>query len=145
MSGMQLLDVNILLYAFRADAPDHTQYRDWYATLLNSPSAFGYCDVVATGFLRIASHPRIYSPPSTLDKAFAFVNQMRTAPNAVLVEPSTRHWGIFEGLCQQVMVKSKDITDVYLAALAIESGCEFITADKGFSRFPNLRWRHPLS
>ena len=34
--------------------------------------------------------------------------------------------------------------DAYLAALAIESGSEWITTDRDYTRFPNLRWRHPL-
>jgi len=35
--------------------------------------------------------------------------------------------------------------DAYHAALAIEHGCEFITADADFARFPGLRQRHPLA
>jgi uncharacterized protein len=35
--------------------------------------------------------------------------------------------------------------DAYLAALAIEHGCEVITADRDFRGFPGLRWRHPLN
>lgn len=37
------------------------------------------------------------------------------------------------------------VADAYLAALAIESGSEWITTDRDFSRFPGLHWRHPLS
>ena len=39
----------------------------------------------------------------------------------------------------------KLIPDAYLAALALEHGCEFISTDKDFRRFPGLRWRHPLN
>jgi hypothetical protein len=35
------------------------------------------------------------------------------------------------------------VPDAYLAALAIESGCEWINTDRDFSRFPDLRWRVP--
>ena len=34
--------------------------------------------------------------------------------------------------------------DAFLAALAIERGCEWITTDRDFARFRGLRWRHPL-
>jgi hypothetical protein len=36
------------------------------------------------------------------------------------------------------------VPDAYLAAMAIESGCEWITTDRDYSRFKGLRWRHPL-
>ena len=38
-----------------------------------------------------------------------------------------------------------DDTDAFLAALAIESGSEWITTDRDYARFPGLRWRHPLA
>ncbi|MCY3786131.1 MAG: PIN domain-containing protein, partial [bacterium] len=48
-------------------------------------------------------------------------------------------------LCRQVQSKGNLVQDAYLAALAIESGSEWITTDRDFSRFPGLRWRHPLA
>jgi len=37
------------------------------------------------------------------------------------------------------------VADAYLAAVAIERGCELVTTDSDFARFKGLRWRHPLS
>ena len=51
----------------------------------------------------------------------------------------------FSRLCLEVGAKGNLVADAYLAALAIESGSEWITSDRGFSRFPGLRWRHPLA
>jgi len=53
-------------------------------------------------------------------------------------------WTIFSGLCRTVSVKGGLVTDAYFAALAIESGSEWITTDPDYSRFPGLRWRHPI-
>ncbi len=58
--------------------------------------------------------------------------------------PGPRHWEIFVRLCRAVRVKGNLVQDAYLAALAIESGSEWITTDRDYSRFPGLRWRHPL-
>jgi ABC-type lipoprotein export system ATPase subunit len=33
----------------------------------------------------------------------------------------------------------------WYAALAIESGCEWITLDRNYARFPRLRWRAPTA
>jgi predicted peptidase len=43
------------------------------------------------------------------------------------------------------LVKGPLVTDAYVAALAIEHGCELVTTDSEFARFPGLRWRHPLA
>ncbi|MEK7270556.1 MAG: PIN domain-containing protein, partial [Planctomycetota bacterium] len=65
-------------------------------------------------------------------------------PNCVLLSPGKRHWDIFSGLCRKAGAKGNLIADAYLAALAIETGSEWITTDRDFARFPGLKWRHPL-
>lgn len=60
------------------------------------------------------------------------------------INPGPRHWGIFERLCEATRAKGNLIADAYLAALAIESGSEWVTTDRDYSRFPGLKWRHPL-
>jgi len=141
---MILTDVNVLVYAHREDAPGHLAYRDWLEELINSDQAYGYSDLVLSGFLRIVTHPRLFNPPSDLASGFAFVQILRIQPNAVPISPGPRHWDIFQNLCQSAGVKGNLISDAYLAALAIESGSEWITTDRDYSRFPGLRWRHPL-
>ena len=141
---MILPDVNVLVYAHRADTPNHAAYRDWLEEVINGNQAYGMADIVLSGFLRIVTHPRIFDPPSELAVAFAFADQIRNQPHCVSVIPGPRHWNIFADLCEQVGVKGNLIPDAYLAALAIESGSEWITTDRDFSRFPDLNWRHPL-
>ncbi len=70
---------------------------------------------------------------------------LRAQPNCVLVAPSSRHWGIFSRLCREGGARGTLVPDAYLAAMAIESGCEWITTDRDYSRFTGLRWRHPLA
>lgn len=141
---MILPDVNVLVYAHRADAPNHAAYRRWLEEVINSDRAYGLSDVVLSGFLRIVTHPRIFAPPSDVVTALGFANQLRNQPNCVLISPGARHWAIFTNLCEQANVKGNLIPDAFLAALAIESGSEWITTDRDFSRFPDLKWRHPF-
>jgi len=142
---MILTDVNVLVYAHREDAPQHPQYRRWLEALIQGDQAYGVADLVLSGFLRVVTHPRVFNPPSPLTAAFAFAQQLRTQPNAVVVAPGARHWEIFAGLCRVAGVKGNLIPDAYLAALAIESGSEWVTTDRDYSRFPGLRWRLPLT
>jgi toxin-antitoxin system PIN domain toxin len=139
-----LLDVNVLVYAHREDTPDHTAYRGWLESVINSDRAYAMADLVLSGFLRVVTHPRIFDRPSGLDQALEFIAQVRNQPNCVLVQPGPRHWAIFVQLCRIANVKGNLVPDAYLAALAIESGSEWVTTDRDFSRFPQLSWRHPL-
>ena len=100
---MLLIDVNVLVYAYRQGAPEHKSYLQWLEGCINSDQPFGLAELVLSGFLRIATR-----------------------------------------LCRAANAKGNLIPDAYLAALAIESGTEWITADRDFSRFPGLQWRHPL-
>lgn len=141
---MMLIDVNVLVYAHREDAPDHPAYLDWLDSVVNGDRAYGVADLVLSGFLRVVTHPRVFNPPSSLSAALEFATQLRSQPQSVLVSPGSRHWDIFTRLCRAVGAKGNLIPDAYLAALVIESGSEWITTDRDYSRFPGLRWRHPL-
>jgi uncharacterized protein len=141
---MVLTDVNVLVYAYREDAPGHPEYRDWLQSMVSSDQAYGTADVVLSGFLRVVTHPRVFTPPSPVEHALGFVDLLRGQPNRVPVSPGPRHWGIFSRLCREAGVKGNLVPDAYLAALAIESGSEWVTTDRDYARFHGLRWRHPL-
>ena len=142
---MRLVDVNVLVYAFREDSPGHARYREWLRELLESDEAYAVSDQVLSGFLRIVTHPKIFRPPAPLDMALRFAAAIRQRPNAVQVTPGPRHWEIFTRLCREASAKGNLIADAWLAALAIESGSEFITTDRDYARFSGLRWSHPLA
>jgi len=103
----------------------------------------GIADPVVSGFLRVVTHPRIFLTPTPLDAAIAFVEALRAEPHAVVLAPGRRHWDIFTRLCREAGARGNLVPDAYLAALAIEHGAEFVTADRHFARFPGLRLRHP--
>jgi len=84
------------------------------------------------------------STPTPMPEALRFVEALRRAPNAIPVTPGPRHFEIFAGLCRLRGLCGNLVPDAFLAALAIESGSEWVTADKGFARYPGLRWRHPF-
>ncbi|MCB1044229.1 MAG: type II toxin-antitoxin system VapC family toxin [Acidobacteria bacterium] len=141
---MRLLDVNVLVYAHREDVPQHHEFLDWLELLANGDEPFAIADLVLSGFLRIVTHPKVFDPPSPLEKALAFVEDLRGRPNYVSLSPGDRHWEIFTNLCRTTSAKGNLIPDAYLAALAIETGCEWISSDGDYGRFPGLRWSRPL-
>ena len=141
---MDLIDVNVLVYAHREDAPNHAAYHEWLVDLMEGDRAYSVADIVLSGFLRVVTHPRIFDPPSPMASALEFAAQVRGQPNAVQVAPGNRHWPIFVRLCETAGVRGNLVPDAYLAALAIESGSEWVTTDRDYSRFQGLKWRHPL-
>ena len=92
---MDQIDVDVLVYAHREDAPDHDAHRQWLEDVINSDQAYGVSDQVLAGFLRVVTHPSIFDPPSSLEKALDFTVEIRDRPNAVMIQPGPRHWEIF--------------------------------------------------
>jgi uncharacterized protein len=140
-----IADVNVLVYAYRAEAVRHESYRRWLETVANGDESFALSGVVLSGFVRVVTHPRIFRPASPIDDALGFAEDLLDQPNCIMIHPGPRHWGLFTRLCRESGARGNLVPDAYLAALAIEAGCELITTDRDFARFKGLRWRHPLA
>ena len=142
---MLLPDVNVLIYAHVEDSnPDHPAYAAWVTRLATGPEPFALSVLVLAGFVRIVTNPQIFDPPSTTGTAFAFVSSLVERPTARIVGPGPDHLTIFEDLCRDSAATGKLVADAQHAAVAIEHGCTIVSTDADFSRFPGLRWRHPL-
>src|SRR5262245_40836755 len=114
---MILIDVNVLVYAFRQDAPAHDAYREWLEAAIGSDQPYGVAEFVLAGFLRVVTHPKVFNQPSTLDIAMRFLEELRGQPNCVTIAPGSRHWEIFTRLCHTAHAKGNLVPDAYLAAL----------------------------
>lgn len=141
---MNLFDVNVLVYAFRRDSERHSEYRAWLLDVLAAQGAFGISERVLAAVVRITTHPKIFEQPSTLDEVFEFTAALRAHPGCRRITPSAGHWERYESLCRQVKARGNLSSDAWLAALALDSGCTWVTTDRDFARFPGLVWRHPL-
>lgn len=137
-------DVSVLVYAARDDAPRHTAFRDWLESSLAAPEPVGVSELVLSGVVRVLTNHCVFDPPMTLGDALTYVEAIRGHPRVVTLRPGVRHWELFTDLCRRGAVRGNLVADAYHAALAIESGAEWITTDRDFARFPGLRWRHPL-
>lgn len=138
---MILPDVNVLIYAFRKDARDHQRYRDWVRSVVNGEAAYGMSPQVLGSLVRIVTHPRIFVRPSGLSETLSFCRALMQPEHCQIVRPGARHWPIFAGLCERVEASGNLVQDAWFAALAIEHGCEWVTSDRDYARFPGLAWR----
>ena len=141
---MILPDVNVLVYAFRADSDRHSEYKAWLESQISGSAAYGIASQVLASVARICRHPHIFAKPSARQEVFAFCRVLLEQPNATVIVPGERHWSIFEGLCEEAKAAGNLVRDAWFAALAIESGCEWITSDRDYARFRGLKWRPPL-
>lgn len=140
---MILPDVNVLIYTFRKDAPQHGICRSWLEAVITADARFGVSPQTLAALVRIATNPRAYKNPSGIEETFGFCEDLLRQPHCTVVEPGERHWQIFSRLCVETDTRGARVADAWFAALAIESGCEWITFDRDYARFPGLKWRVP--
>lgn len=136
---MILPDVNPLVYALRADTPQHAMCREWLKGVVESDTPFGLSTLTLGALVRITTNRKSYPAVSSLEDALGFCDDLLKQPHCRLIEPGDHHWAIFQRLCVETNTRGPDVTDAWYAALAIEWGCEWVTFDRDFLKFPGLK------
>jgi uncharacterized protein len=139
-----LLDANILLYAFRKELPQHARARAWLLQSLTGRETVGVPTLSETAFLRLATKRLGPLEAATWDAAWDFISRLLEHRPAQRVTPGTNHPEIFDRLARRYGLHGDATIDGWLAALAIERGATFVSADGGFERFKEMRWLNPL-
>ncbi|CPR02240.1 toxin [Mycobacterium bohemicum DSM 44277] len=140
---MLCVDVNVLVYAHRADLPEHSSYRRLLERLANDDEPLGLPDLVLGGFVRVITNRRVFTEPTNSDEAWQAVDALLEAPSAMRLRPGQRHWTLFRQLASDIDARGNDIAVAYLAAYSLENNATWLSADRGFARFRRLRWTHP--
>jgi len=140
---MILPDVNVLAYAYRSEVSHHALCRSWLRAVILGNERFGLSPMVLAAVVRVTTDHRIYKEPSSLEDALGFCDDLLGQPHCQVVEPGERHWEIFRRLSLETDTRGRRVTDTWYAALAIEWGCEWITLDRDYARFPGLKWSLP--
>ncbi len=140
---MLLPDVNLLIYAHRAETPQHEAALAWFEDLLERDVRLGLSSLAAVAFVRVVTG-NIFPTPSTMHEATEFVDELAGAPTCSWVSPGLEHWSLVSRLCLVTRSRGALVADAQHAAVAIENGCTLISADSDFHRFEplGLRWRH---
>lgn len=142
---MILVDANILLYAEDQLNERHAAACTWWDAQLSGSLPVCLCWTVLGAFIRISTNPRVFEHPLSLDQALFRVQSWMDQPCTRIVHPTQRHWILFRKMLIEGQAVANLVTDAHLAALAVEHGCELISTDSDFSRFPEVRWRNPLT
>lgn len=140
---MILLDVNVVLAAFRSDHPHHERARAFLDDLTAGTTTFCVPMTVWHSFLRLATNRRIFEVPTPPDAALAFVDAVRAQPGHRMCEPGSAHLDILEHLVGDFDATADLVPDAVLAAIAIEHAASVASFDRDFARFADLDWTLP--
>jgi toxin-antitoxin system PIN domain toxin len=142
---MKIIDVNILLYAVNPHAPEHGRIRLWWEAAIDSGEPLGFAWIVIVGFLRLATHPRVFPHPLTVSEALGQIQEWLDLPAAAIVQEPEDYWPILSDLVTTVGTAGNLTTDAHLAALAIAHRATLASCDADFLRFRQVRWENPLA
>jgi len=142
---MIVVDANLLLYAEDQQSPHHEKAVAWWDAQLSGASPVCLCWTVLGAFVRIATNPRVFEHPLSLDQALSRVQSWLDQPCTRVVHATDRHWVVFRQMLEGGQAVANLVTDAHLAALASEHGCVLMSTDADFSRFPGLTWKNPLN
>jgi len=141
---MNIIDLNILIYAVNENSPRHEKARTWLETQMNGTESIGLPWIVILGFLRIMTNGRIFPHPLTESQAVEIIDSWLSNPLVHIPSPKPTHWNLLKELVSECGTAGNLTSDVHLAAIAIEHAAKLYTLDADFSRFKGLRLQKPF-
>jgi toxin-antitoxin system PIN domain toxin len=140
-----LPDINVLLYAYNQRSPFHERAARWWAEVLSGDEAVGLASVTAFGFLRLSTQAHIFDQPLEADEAVHELRLWLERPVVRWLEADRRVADRAFSLISATGTAGNLVTDVQLAALALEHGAVVYTADADFTRLAGVRWQNPCA
>jgi toxin-antitoxin system PIN domain toxin len=137
------VDTNVLVHAHRGESPWHAAATRALEQVSVSRWAIPWPCVHE--FMAIATHPRVFQPPSAIDDALLAVESWLAVPTLALLGETESHWSTLAGAVREGAITGPRMHDARIAALCMQHAVtELWTADRDFSRFPRLKTRNPL-
>jgi hypothetical protein len=141
---VKVLDLNVLVYATDAASAHHPTAKPWLDAAISSSETIGIPTLVAVGYLRITTNPRVMNAPLDADRAMQILSGWFSRPNVTSPAPTDRHYALMSQILAKVGTAGNLVTDAHLAALSIEHGAELCSYDHDFGRFAGVVWVNPL-
>jgi len=142
----QTVDVNVLLYATNRDAPEHRRARALVDHLAAGPELVVLLWPALMGFLRIATHPRIFESPLTPDEAVTNVEALLALPHVRAVGEDDGFWPLYRRVVEPAPVRGNLVPDAHLVALMLAHGVSSIwSRDRDLRKFDGITVRDPFA
>jgi hypothetical protein len=139
-----LVDSNLLIYAHDSGSPRFEAARKWLGEVLGGKEEIRFALVSLLSFVRIITNPVLFAQSMTPQEAIEIVTALIGRPGVEIAQPTDRHWEVLDRLTRSGRARGSLVMDAHLAALAIEHGATLCSTDRGFARFPKLRFTDPL-
>jgi toxin-antitoxin system PIN domain toxin len=141
-----VVDTNVLLYAANQYAPGHEPCKRLLSGWGNQAEPWYVSWGILYEFLRVSTHPRVFSKPLSLSDAWAFLDAALASPAAEVLQETPRHEALLKELAAEIPgIVGNLVFDAHTAILMREHGIKRIyTHDRDFRRFPFLEVIDPL-
>jgi toxin-antitoxin system PIN domain toxin len=136
---MLVPDVNVFMNLMNEASEHHAAALAWTTAAANMDEPVGVPELVLSSVIRISTGAKMGDTRRTPEEAFRFCAALSEMPAYVRLVPGARHWATFRGCVLGAGISGPAVSDAYLAAFAIENDATFVTFDRGFTRFPQLR------
>lgn len=127
--------MNVLVAASRSDHPHHKPALQWLERTLVACEAGGSLELlpmIAAGFLRLVTHPKVFAQPTPAAAAIAFLDTILAMPGVEMPDLG-REWPALRQMVQDGHLQGNDIPDAWIAAAVRASGSHLVSFDRGFA------------
>lgn len=143
---MIAVDTNLLVYAHRADSEWYEPAASCLRELAEGKAPWAIPWPCVHELIAIATHPRIYDPPTPLSAVLDQVDAWLESPSLTLLSEGQGHWPELRTLITKGRIVGGMVHDARIAALCLTHGVrELWSADRDFGRFPALTVVNPLA
>src|SRR5438093_8384816 len=98
---MKIVDLNVPLYAVNQDSAHHAKLRKWWESALGADEPIALVWVVLLGFLRLATNPKVFPKPLTVEQAIVKVDRWLAHPNVRVIHETDEQWRVLQDLLRQ--------------------------------------------
>ena len=142
---MIAVDTNILVAFQRLEYPEHARAVEVVTRLAEGQAPWALPWPCLHEFLAVVTHPRIFKTPTPLSHALTAASALLESPRLRVLAEGPSHWATLSRLVVAGRITGPTVHDARIAALCLAHGVtELWTADRDFSRFPELKTRNPL-
>ncbi|HEX4602224.1 MAG TPA: TA system VapC family ribonuclease toxin [Gemmatimonadales bacterium] len=140
---MIAVDTNILVYAHREETRQHRQALARLRELAEGDRQWAVPVFCLGEFVRVVTHPGVFTPPSTLKDATAALEALCASPGLTVLSPGERYWALLRDALLEAQATGNLAFDAQIVAVCREFGvATLVSEDRDFRRFHDFALEH---
>ena len=139
------LDVHLLLYASDRSSPFHEAARTFLQQCVTETELCYLAWPTLMSYLRIATHPRIFTHPLSPSEAFNNIQTLVSFPHVRTLFEGEDFLDVYRDITSAIPVRGNLVPDAHLAAILRQHEVSTLyTMDTDFRKFAWLKVKNPL-